>query len=63
MLIGGLLALMLILVAANLLGSAEPGGAGIADEQTSQQMTEGRQIYMAQCASCHGASLEGQPGW
>jgi mono/diheme cytochrome c family protein len=23
----------------------------------------GRQIYGAQCASCHGADLEGQPDW
>lgn len=23
----------------------------------------GRQVYAAQCASCHGARLEGQPNW
>ncbi|HMO44863.1 MAG TPA: c-type cytochrome [Rubrivivax sp.] len=23
----------------------------------------GRQVYAAQCASCHGTRLEGQPGW
>lgn len=23
----------------------------------------GRQIYADQCAACHGAELEGQPGW
>lgn len=23
----------------------------------------GRQVYVAHCAACHGARLEGQPGW
>lgn len=23
----------------------------------------GKQVYAAQCASCHGANLEGQPNW
>lgn len=25
--------------------------------------TRGSEIYAAQCASCHGANLEGQPNW
>lgn len=24
---------------------------------------QGRQVYQAQCAACHGARLEGQPNW
>src|SRR5690606_3321352 len=24
---------------------------------------QGRQVYLDQCASCHGTGLEGQPGW
>jgi mono/diheme cytochrome c family protein len=26
-------------------------------------IARGRQLYSANCASCHGASLEGQPDW
>lgn len=26
-------------------------------------VAEGRQIYAAQCTSCHGATLQGQPNW
>jgi len=26
-------------------------------------LTEGEALYAAHCASCHGASLEGQPDW
>ncbi|MCF6103950.1 c-type cytochrome [Mesorhizobium muleiense] len=26
-------------------------------------VARGRQLYSANCASCHGASLEGQPDW
>ena len=27
------------------------------------QLALGQQVYAAQCASCHGANLEGQPNW
>jgi len=26
-------------------------------------VAQGRQVYMAHCASCHGAQLQGQPNW
>lgn len=29
----------------------------------SAQVASGRQVYEAQCASCHGADLKGQPNW
>lgn len=35
-----------------------PGDAG-----DPRQIAEGREIYAAYCASCHGASLEGEPNW
>lgn len=28
-----------------------------------QSHAPGRELYLANCASCHGASLEGQPQW
>lgn len=34
-----------------------------ADPANADQVALGRTIYRAQCASCHGASLEGQPEW
>lgn len=30
---------------------------------SAEVIEQGRQIYADQCASCHGAQLEGQPDW
>lgn len=30
---------------------------------SATEIETGRQLYAANCASCHGASLEGQPDW
>ena len=37
--------------------------ARMADPGDPAQVAAGEQIYMAQCASCHGANLEGQGDW
>jgi mono/diheme cytochrome c family protein len=29
----------------------------------AQQVAAGQQLYATRCASCHGAQLEGAPGW
>lgn len=34
-----------------------------ADPGDVAQVSRGRAIYAAECASCHGADLEGQPDW
>lgn len=34
-----------------------------ADPNNATQVSAGRAIYAANCASCHGANLEGQPNW
>lgn len=34
-----------------------------ADPNNTNLVAQGQQIYAAQCASCHGANLEGQPNW
>ena len=34
-----------------------------ADPSNASQVASGRAIYAANCASCHGANLEGQPDW
>ena len=32
-------------------------------ETTAERIDRGRAIYAANCASCHGENLEGQPDW
>ena len=32
-------------------------------EESGERLERGRAIYAANCASCHGAKLEGQPDW
>jgi len=34
-----------------------------ADPDNAEQVAAGRSVYVANCASCHGAKLEGQPNW
>lgn len=34
-----------------------------ADPRNAAQVTSGKVIYERNCASCHGADLEGQPDW
>ncbi len=34
-----------------------------ADPDNAQQVARGKAIYDRDCASCHGARLEGQPNW
>jgi mono/diheme cytochrome c family protein len=34
-----------------------------ADADNAAQVARGRGVYLAACAECHGARLEGQPDW
>lgn len=34
-----------------------------ADPSSAEQVARGKRVYEAQCASCHGVKLEGQPNW
>jgi mono/diheme cytochrome c family protein len=43
------------------IGAAGP--APTADPADAELVALGEQIYAQQCASCHGADLEGQPNW
>src|SRR5690348_1739477 len=54
--------LVLIGVAASVrLGhAAEPSAS---DPDDPKLVARGKVVYDAQCASCHGAKLEGQPDW
>lgn len=43
---------------------AWPGGAEVRLRSDDPEVVAaGAAIYAAQCAACHGAELEGQPGW
>lgn len=35
----------------------------IRSASTAADLRQGHALYLAQCASCHGADLEGQPNW
>ena len=38
-------------------------GASAGHELDDRDLANGQALYAAQCASCHGANLEGQPNW
>ncbi len=59
--IGLALALIAAAGAAFLFLRAEPPGR--ADPSDAAQVARGKAVYAAQCASCHGERLEGQPDW
>jgi mono/diheme cytochrome c family protein len=40
-----------------------PGDDPRADPRDGQRVALGARVYAQQCATCHGAKLEGQPGW
>jgi mono/diheme cytochrome c family protein len=58
--IGGIALLMIGLVIINVRGTRSSNPS---DSTNTQQVALGQQVYAANCASCHGASLEGQPNW
>jgi mono/diheme cytochrome c family protein len=41
----------------------EPAPAGLLRPGDQEVVTLGARIYRENCASCHGAALEGQPDW
>lgn len=44
------------------IGSSAPK-AYRADASDAAQVADGQRVYKAECASCHGAQLEGQANW
>jgi mono/diheme cytochrome c family protein len=46
------------------LAGLDPGGApSLADRASPGELAQGRRIYDAHCAACHGKNLEGEPDW
>ena len=60
MITGGAVLLIVIMVAALVLRSSNNEPASVA---SSNNLTEGRTLYDAHCAACHGFALEGQADW
>ena len=57
--IGALLAsVVLVIFAARYYADTSSTGT-----MSAKFLTQGRQIYVDHCASCHGSDLEGQPDW
>ncbi len=56
-------ALVALAVAAYVLLSQRTAPAKLLDPGNRQLVQRGAEVYAAQCASCHGAELEGQPDW
>jgi mono/diheme cytochrome c family protein len=45
------------------LRSSSPVAAHTLRPADTALVAQGRKVYMAHCASCHGAQLQGQPNW
>ena len=61
LLIGGFLLILAGLVVGNLLRSSAPITS--ANPNNPRAVALGQEVYLAHCASCHGANLEGAPNW
>jgi mono/diheme cytochrome c family protein len=60
LLIGGFIVLVIALLAGSLWGNSRITSA---NPNNPRAVALGKEVYAAHCASCHGASLEGQPNW
>lgn len=62
--IGGLAVAVIAANAVIYLGIGKSGTAtSFADASDAALVADGQRIYKAECASCHGAQLEGQANW
>ena len=61
--IGVAAAAVALTVVAYVLLSQRAATAMLLDPGDRQLVQRGAEVYRAQCASCHGAELEGQPDW
>jgi mono/diheme cytochrome c family protein len=61
LLIFGFVLVIIAVLMVSMLGRSRPlTGTNVSD---AQLVSLGRQLYAANCASCHGVNLEGQPNW
>jgi mono/diheme cytochrome c family protein len=60
---GGVLLLMLGIVALSLRPQGRSGPGQALDPGDTRLVTEGQALYGRYCAACHGTQLEGRAGW
>ncbi|KGJ03361.1 Cytochrome c, mono-and diheme variants [Paracoccus halophilus] len=60
--VAGMAAIALIAAGARLVWTSAPGELRLRADD-ARVVAQGREIYAAQCAACHGADLAGQPDW
>lgn len=58
-----IIAIAAVLTVTALRSASEQMRAGGADPGLSNQIAVGQRLYTQNCASCHGANLEGQANW
>lgn len=46
-----------------LVAASQYAGTASIGSMSVKVLAQGRQLYLDQCAGCHGANLEGQPDW
>jgi S-disulfanyl-L-cysteine oxidoreductase SoxD len=61
LLIIGFFGVVIAIFAATALGRERPAAG--TDVHDARLVALGQQVYVANCASCHGGNLEGQPNW
>ena len=59
----GIMALVAAMVGGGAAAVADTDGAGFLPYRDAAAVARGAVIYADFCASCHGAALEGEPGW
>ena len=60
LIVGGFLVLVAGVLAFSIFGASRITSA---NPNNPQAVALGKQVYAAQCATCHGPNLEGQPNW
>lgn len=63
MIAGAAAALVAVVAGAGVFYWSQTGAIPRIDPNDVAQVAQGRTVYAAQCARCHGANLEGQPSW
>lgn len=58
-----LVAVVIVLAGAGIWFYTSAPDGETADPNNQELVRLGQQAYLAQCASCHGRNLEGQPNW
>ena len=59
----GTLSILVLAASLFIYGSLTDSKFAYIDPSDKQLVADGKHIYARDCASCHGAKLEGEPNW